>query len=156
MPRILLCLAALALALPAHAAEWTLLPHPATSGVAVYADPATERPRHGPIVGLFAHNPVQAWYLTDYAVPHRWMVHDVLSAKQWVEFDCKRASMRVLRRLYYREPMAQGRVVAGEPEMRAFIPVIPGDPEETVYQAACARQQAQEQQAQATQPAPTD
>ena len=156
MLRIPLCLAALALAAPVQAAEWTMLPHPATSGLAVYADPATERPRHGPFVGLFAHNPVQVWYLTDYAVPHRWMVHDVLSAKQWVEFDCKRASLRVLRRLYYREPMAQGRVVASEPESRAFTTIIPGDPEETVYQAACARQQAQEQQAQAAPAASVD
>ena len=152
MLRPCLWLTALVLALPAHAAEWTLLPYPATSGVAVYADPATERPRHGPFVGLFAHNPVQTWYLADYAVPHRWLMYDILSAKQWVEFDCKRASMRVLLRWYYREPMAQGRVVATEGEARSFSPVVPGEPEEAVYQAACARRQAEEQQAQAATP----
>lgn len=155
MLRTILRLAVLALALPAGAAEWTLLPHPATSGVAVYADPATERLRHTPLVGLFVRNPVQAWFLTDYAVPHRWMVHDVRSAKHWVEFDCKRAQMRVLARLYYAEPMAQGRAVAGETEARAFMPVVPGEPEETAYQSACGRQQAQEQQARAA-PAAAD
>lgn len=139
-------LSGLSLAAACHgaaAAEWTQLPTAASSGVAVYTDPATEHTRHNQLVGLFVRNPVRAWFVTDYASPHRWMVHDVLSAKHLVEFDCRRASMRMLARLYYDGPMTQGRLVASETESPGFTPVVPGHAEEAMYQSACARDQAQ-------------
>lgn len=140
--RLPTCLASLALALTAMAAtaaEWTQLPYPASSGMAVYAEPSTAQPRHGAFVGFFVRNPMQAWFVTDYAIPHRWRVHQMSSTKQWLEFDCKNTAMRVLARLYYDGPMAQGRVVASEPEASGFTRVVPGDPEEAMYHAACAR-----------------
>ncbi len=121
----------------AQAAEWTLLPGPASSGVAVYTDAATQKPKHNPVVGFFAGNPVRAWFITDYAVSHRWLVHDILSAKHFVEFDCKRATMRMLSRLYFQGHMGQGRIVATETEAPAFTPVVPGEPEEAMYTANC-------------------
>ncbi|WP_326539386.1 surface-adhesin E family protein [Pseudorhodoferax sp.] len=130
--------------LPALAAEWTELPQPASAGVAVYQEPATEQFRHNPLVGLFVRNPRQSWFLTDYAVPHRWMLYEVRSVKQWLEFDCKRAGVRMLARLYYDGPMAQGRLVAAETEAPGFSPVVPGHPEEAMYHAACAYEQPQQ------------
>lgn len=119
------------------AAEWNLLPGPATSGVAVYADTATMQPKHNKFVGFFAGNTVRAWFITDYETSHRWLVHDILSAKHYVEFDCKRATMHMLARLYYRDHMGQGRVLATETEAPAFTPVVPGHAEEAMYAAAC-------------------
>lgn len=140
--RLTTCLASLALALTtmaATAAEWTQLPYPASSGFTLYTDPATEQPKHNKFVGFFLGNTMQAWFVTDYATPHRWMVHPLLSSKQLLEFDCQRGSVRVLARHYYEGPMAQGRIVANEPESRAFARVVPGDPEEAMYHSACAR-----------------
>lgn len=138
MRRLLLPASLLLSAAPAAAAEWTELPLPASSGMAVYQEPATERSRHNAFVGLFAPNPRQSWFLVDYAVPHRWTIHEVRSVKQWLEFDCARTSVRTLARLYYAGPMAQGRLVASEPEGRGFVPIAPGDPEEVMHRAACA------------------
>jgi hypothetical protein len=138
------CLAGLMLAAAGprvHAAEWTQLHYPASSGAALYADPATERLKHGAVLGLLLGNPVQAWFVTDFATPHRWTVHQVLSSKQWLEMDCQNTSLRVLTRLYYDGPMAQGRVVATEPEARQFTRVVPGEPEEAMLRSACARTQ---------------
>ena len=119
------------------AAEWTLLSSPGSSKVAVYTDTATVQSKHGAIVGFFAGNPVRAWFITDYESPHRWLVHDVLSAKHFVEFDCKRARMRMLSRLYYQGRMGQGRILASETEAPAFSPVVPGQAEEAMYAAVC-------------------
>jgi hypothetical protein len=97
------CLAGLMLAAAGprvHAAEWTQLHYPASSGAALYADPATERLKHGAVLGLLLGNPVQAWFVTDFATPHRWTVHQVLSSKQWLEMDCQNTSLRVLTRLW--------------------------------------------------------
>ena len=119
------------------AAEWTLLSSPGSSRVAVYADTATVQSKHGAIVGFFAGNPVRAWFITDYESPHRWLVHDALSAKHFVEFDCKRARMRMLSRLYYQGRMGQGRILATETEAPAFSPVVPGHAEEAMYAVVC-------------------
>jgi hypothetical protein len=121
----------------ALAAEWTELPLPASSGVAIYQEPASERFRHHPFIGVFVRNPRQSWFLTDYAQPQRWMVYEVRSVKQRLEFDCQRSSARLLGRLYYDGTMGQGRLVASEPEAREFYPVVPGSPEEAMAQAAC-------------------
>lgn len=126
------------------AAEWTELPLPASSGAVVYQEPATERYSHNAFVGLFVANPRQAWFLTDYTVPHRWMLYEVRSVKQWLAFDCKHASMRVLARRYYDGAMAQGRLVASETQAPGFSPVVPGEPEEAMYHAACAYEQPQQ------------
>lgn len=122
----------------ATAAEWTEVPLPASSGMALYQEPATERSRHNAFVGFFLPNPRQSWFLVDYAVPHRWMLYEVRSFKQWLEFDCKDFSVRTLARLYYAGPMAQGRLVASEREARTFTPIVPGDPEEAMHRTACA------------------
>lgn len=129
--------------LPAGAAEWTELPRPSSSGAVVYQEPATEAYRHNAFVGLFVANPRQSWFLTDYAVPHRWMLYEVRSVKQWLAFDCRRASMRMLARRYYDGAMAQGRLVASETEAPGFSPVVPGEPEEAMYHAACAYERVQ-------------
>lgn len=142
------CLAGLTLAAACHgatAAEWTQLPHPASSGLALYADPATEQLKHSALVGFFLGNPVQAWFVTDYASAHRLGVQQVLSSKQLLELDCKNAGTRLLTRLYYDGPMAQGRIVASEPEARSSTRVVPGDPEESMLHSACARAKAQAQ-----------
>ncbi|KQP20540.1 surface-adhesin E family protein [Pseudorhodoferax sp. Leaf267] len=139
------CLAGLSLAAAcqgAAAAEWTLLPHPASSGYTLYTDPAAGQPRHNKYVGYVLGNAMQAWFVTDYATPHRWTIFQVLSSKELLEFDCKRGSVRMLVRRYYDSPMAQGRIVASEPEATGFTRVVPGDPEETMFQSACARMQA--------------
>lgn len=129
----------------ATAAEWTELPLPASAGMAVYQEPGTERSRHNKFVGSFLANPRQSWFLVDYAVPHRWGLYEVRSFKQWLEFDCKDASMRVLARLYHEGPMGQGRVVASEREARHFVPIVPGEPEEAMQRAACAYLKKEEQ-----------
>lgn len=141
-------------ALPAAAAEWTQLPLPSSSLATVYQEPATERSRHGRFVGSFVRNPRQSWFLVDYAVPHRWQVHTVRSVKQWLEFDCREASMRALSRLYYDGPMAQGRLVASETAARDFSPVVPGEPEEAMLRAACAYLRKEDQVAAAPPAAP--
>jgi len=123
--------------LAAHAAEWTVLPSPASSGVAVYTDAATEQYRHNGFVGAFVLNPRRAWFVTDYETSHRWLVHDILSAKHYVEFDCKRARMRVLTRVYFAGHMGQGRILATETPGYGFEPVVPGEPEEVMYLSAC-------------------
>lgn len=123
---------------PATAAEWTQLPLPTSSLAAVYQEPGTERSRHNRFVGTFVRNPRQSWFLVDYAVPHRWQLYEVRSVKQWLEFDCKDASVRAMSRLYYDGPMAQGRLVASETAAREFSPVVPGEPEEAMLHAACA------------------
>ena len=145
--RLPTCLASLALALTAMAAtaaEWTQLPHPASSGFALYTDPATEQPQHNKFVGFFLGNTMQAWFVTDYATPHRWALYEIQSSKQLLAFDCERGSVRMLMRRYYDGPMAQGRLVASEPEASGFTRVVPGDPEETMFQSACARMRARE------------
>ena len=140
--KLIPCLAGLALASTlhlAHAAEWIQLAHPASSGFAVYTDPAAGEPKHNKYVGYVLGNAMQAWFVTDYAVPHRWSIHQILSSKELLEFDCKRGSVRVVLRRYYDSPMAQGRLVASEPEANAFTRVVPGDAEETMLQSACSR-----------------
>lgn len=122
----------------AAAAEWTELPLPASSGVTVYQEPASERSRHNKFVGSILSNPRQSWFLVDYAVPHRWMLYEVRSLKQWLEFDCKDFSVRTMARLYYDGPMGQGRLVVSERESRNFVSIVPGDPEEAMHRAACA------------------
>lgn len=141
------CLAGLALAAACHgasAAEWTQLPHPASSGFAIYTDPAAGQPKHNKYVGYVLGNAMQAWFVTDYATPHRWTIYQIQSSKQLLEFDCARGSVRVLMRRYYDSPMAQGRIVASEAEAPGFTRVVPGDPEDTMSQSACARMQALE------------
>ena len=122
----------------AAAAEWTEVPLPASSGMTVYQEPATERSRHNKYIGYVLPNPRQSWFLVDYAVPHRWGLYEVRSFKQWLEFDCKDFSMRVMARLYYEGPMGQGRVLVSERESRNFIAIVPGDPEEAMHRTACA------------------
>lgn len=148
-PLMILLLAAL----PALAAEWTQLPLPASSLATVYQEPGTERPRHNKFIGSFVRNPRQSWFLVDYMVPHRWQIYEIRSVKQWLEFDCQDARVRALARLYYDGPMAQGRLVASESEARNFSPVVPGDPEEAMLQAACAALRKDEQMAAAPTPA---
>ncbi len=135
-------LAALALTLATsaphtQAAEWTQLPGPASSVVAVYTDVASERSRHGRVLGYLLPNPRQAWFITDYATPHRWKLYQIASSKQLIEFDCKRSTMRVLNRLYYDGAMAQGRLLASETPAAEFTQVVPGDIEEAMQQSAC-------------------
>jgi hypothetical protein len=137
-PLLRLAAATLALAcLPGHAAEWTQLPGAASSGATVYTDVASERSRHGKLVGYLLPNPRQAWFLTDYATPHRWKLFEIRSSKQLIEFDCKRSSMRLLARLYYEGTMAQGRLLASETPAADFTLVVPGDVEEAMQQSAC-------------------
>lgn len=145
-----LCL--IASGVPAAAAEWTELQLPASSGMTVYQEAATERSRHHPFVGLFVANPRQSWFLVDYAVPHRWNIHEVRSVQQWLEFDCTNARVRALARRYYTGPMAQGRLVASEPEARGFAPIAPGEPEEAMHRAACAYLNKPQDMADATTP----
>jgi hypothetical protein len=136
----LLQLAAVALAaasMPGHAAEWTQLPGPASTGATVYTDVESERSRHGKVVGYLLPNPRQAWFLTDYATPHRWKLFEISSSKQLIEFDCKRGSMRLLARLFYDGAMAQGRLLASETPAADFTLVVPGDIEEAMQQSAC-------------------
>ena len=142
-------LAALTLATAAlhlEAAEWTQLPGPAASSVVVYTDVASERSRHGRLLGYVLPNPRQAWFITDYGTPHRWKLYQIASSKQLIEFDCKRNTMRVLNRLYYDGAMAQGRLLASETPAADFTQVIPGDMEEAMQQSAC-RPPPQERQA---------
>nr|WP_145544804.1 surface-adhesin E family protein [Variovorax boronicumulans] len=129
----------------ATAAEWTELPLPASSGMTVYQEPGTERSRHNAFVGTFLPNPRQSWFLVDYAVPHRWGLYEVRSFKQWLEFDCKDFSMRVIARRYYEGPMGQGRVLVSERESPNFVAIVPGDPEEAMHRAACAYLKQEEQ-----------
>ncbi|MGC3984860.1 MAG: hypothetical protein QM777_09085 [Pseudorhodoferax sp.] len=129
----------------ATAAEWTELPLPASSGMAVYQEPGTERSRHNKFVGFFLPNPRQSWFLVDYAVPHRWGLYAVRSFKQRLELDCKDFSMRVLARLYYEGPMGQGRLLISERESPNFVPIVPGEPEEAMHRAACAHPEQPEQ-----------
>ena len=145
--RLPTCLASLVLALTtmaATAAEWTQLPHPASSGFALYTDPAAGQLQHNKFVGFFLGNTMQAWFVTDYATPHRWTLYEIQSSKQLLAFDCERGSVRMLMRRYYDGPLAQGRLVASEPEASGFTRVVPGDPEETMFQSACARMRERE------------
>jgi hypothetical protein len=142
IPLLLACACACA---PVAAAEWTELPLPANAGMVVYQEPGTERSRHGKFVGSLLGNPRQSWFLVDYAVPHRWGLYEVRSFKQWLEFDCKDSSMRVLARLYYEGPMGQGRVLVSEREARHFVAIVPGEPEEAMQRAACAYLRKEEQ-----------
>lgn len=134
LPSFLLSLLA---ASSVQAAEWIELPQPASSLVAIYHEPAMDRQRHGAFVGLFVRNPRQGWFLLDYAVPHRWQLHELRSARQWLEFDCGASSVRLLARQYYAGPMGQGRLLASEGEQPRFVPVAPGDPEQAMLQAVC-------------------
>ncbi|KQP39696.1 surface-adhesin E family protein [Pseudorhodoferax sp. Leaf274] len=150
----LLLLPLLLAAASAGAAEWTELPLPASSGVTVYQEPGTERSRHHKVIGYILPNPRQSWFLVDYAVPHRWRLYEVRSFKQWLEFDCKNFSMRVMARLYYEGQMGQGRLLVSERESPSFVSIVPGDPEEAMHQAACAYLKKEEEAAAAVAAAP--